>query len=206
MPERLRAAIYLAAYGGLRLSEWRALRRRDLNLAADGRYVVSVVRQAYRDETEAGGWHVGPLKSHAADADDGARAQTLPAWLLPIIENHLFEHVGQFPDDLLFPSGGEAPFIETAWRNPWKRARIATGLYGVVREHDLRHFYGTNLAAAGATAPQLQAALGHATIPMAMQYVKAARGASAEVADLLSPPSTAPSKVVPINRRRKTAM
>ncbi|MDJ1372066.1 tyrosine-type recombinase/integrase [Gulosibacter molinativorax] len=49
MPELWRAAVVIAAYGGLRLSEWRALRRSDLRFDAEaGRFEISVNRQAQR--------------------------------------------------------------------------------------------------------------------------------------------------------------
>ncbi|MBX3312328.1 MAG: hypothetical protein KF916_05465 [Microbacteriaceae bacterium] len=43
--DRYKLAVLIAAYGGLRLSEWRSLRRSDLTLT-DGRYFVAVTRQA----------------------------------------------------------------------------------------------------------------------------------------------------------------
>jgi integrase len=112
---------------------------------------------------------------------------------------HLADHVGPFPGDLLFPSGGSGEYIDIGWRNAWNRARRIVGVGGEVREHDLRHFYGTALAEAGVSAVQLRSAMGHASIQTSMIYVNAKRGASADVANLLKPPpAAAASKVVPL--------
>ncbi|BDZ45493.1 hypothetical protein [Naasia aerilata] len=63
--DRYKLAVLIAAYGGLRLSEWRGLRRRDLHLV-DGRYVVDVTRQAQYVQGE--GWIVGPRSPSAESA------------------------------------------------------------------------------------------------------------------------------------------
>lgn len=60
---RFRLAIVLAAIGGLRLSEWRALRRRDLVLRDDGRVTVRIERTA--QWVNGYGWVVGKTKSEA---------------------------------------------------------------------------------------------------------------------------------------------
>ena len=179
MAPRLRLAVQLAAFGGLRLSEWRALRRSDLRMVGD-RYVVSIERQANRIE---GAWVVGPPKS-----EDGVRQVSLPAWLTTDVRAHLDTYTARDDDALLFVSGGAGEFIDQAWRKAWDKARDTVGVGREVREHDLRHHYGTSLAEAGATAMQLKSAMGHASINTSMLYVKAARGASAEVADLLTRP------------------
>ncbi len=192
MPDRLRLAVQLAAFGGLRLSEWRALRRSDVTLAESGHYVVTVERQALRVD---GAWIVADPKS-----DEGNRVVSLPAWLSVDVEAHLAEHVGQFPESLLFPSGGPGAYIDMAWRRAWDSARRTAGVTSIVREHDLRHYYATELAQQGATAPQLQAALGHSSIAMSMEYVRQAHGAPAAVADLVRPLPAAEINVVPIRQ------
>jgi len=144
------------------------------------RYVVSIERQANRIE---GAWVVGPPKS-----EDGVRQVSLPAWLTTDVRAHLDTYTARDDDALLFVSGGAGEFIDQAWRKAWDKARDTVGVGREVREHDLRHHYGTSLAEAGATAMQLKSAMGHASINTSMLYVKAARGASAEVADLLTRP------------------
>ncbi|MFF7291479.1 hypothetical protein ACFY9N_02995 [Microbacterium sp. NPDC008134] len=93
----------IAAYGGLRLSEWRALRRSDLALI-DGRYRVLVTRQA--QYVTGQGWVVGPPKSAK-----GVRSVTLPTWMTDVIDAHMAERVGEFAESLLFAPKGTSEFI-----------------------------------------------------------------------------------------------
>jgi integrase len=175
---RLRLAVCFAAFGGLRLGEWRALRRKDLT-KQDGYWTINVTRQAVLVD---GGWQVTPPKS-----EQGNRQVALPQWLNREIETHLKNEVGTAPGSLIFPPTRTGQFIDTEWRKAWTTARLAAGIKNEVRGHDLRHYYATSLAEAGASAPLLQAALGHATIDMSMKYVHAAKGASPALADLLRP-------------------
>jgi len=181
---RFRLAVQIAAFGGLRLGEWRALRRNDVMLAGQN-YLVTVARQAVRVD---GKWIVGPVKS-----DEGNRDITLPAWLTDDVTEHLAKYVGPFPADLLFPSGGTGEFVDISWRRAWDKARDAAGVRAVVREHDLRHYFGSSLAAAGLGIRQLQSALGHGSAAASLGYLHAARGTDATTADLLQPPP-APAK------------
>ena len=185
---RFRLAVQLAAFGGLRLSEWRGLRRTDLTLTGSGHYLVNVSSQALR---VGGQWVVGKPKSA-----EGVRQVALPAWLTDDVTAHLEQHVGPFPADLLFPSGGSGQFVDIAWRHAWDRARGAAGVCSVVREHDLRHYYGSSLAAAGLGIRQLQSALGHGSAAASLGYLHAARGADPSTADLLRPPTPTPTNVL----------
>ena len=191
---RLRLAVQLAAFGGLRLGEWRALTRADLALTTDGQYVVTVDKQAQR---VGGKWGVGPTKG------SDTRAVTLPAWLTDDVTQHLAEHVGPFPADLVFTSGGTSEYVEQAWRSAWDAAREAAHCKESVREHDLRHYYGTTLARGGASAVQIMEALGHADVRTSMGYVETVKGAGASIANLipaLPAVVSAPSNVVPLAR------
>ncbi|MCT2041924.1 tyrosine-type recombinase/integrase [Pseudoclavibacter alba] len=175
MPDEWRAAVLLAAFGGLRLSEWRALRRSDLTLT-DGRYTVDVTRQAVRVPGE--GWHVGPPKS-----EEGVRMVTLPSHVTPALTEHLARHVGQLPACLLFEPKGHGDFIDDQrFNKPWTEARRQVGVEGVVREHDLRAFAGTTFAQSGATMRETMAFLGHSTTTAAMAY-QATTGREAELAE-----------------------
>lgn len=181
IPERLKLAVALAAFGGLRLSEWRALRRCDLAAIDDGkRYVMTIARQAHRNDGE---WIITETKGKEA------RQVALPEWLTPEITAHL-ETIPDQPSALLFPAK-RADFISSEWTRAWTDARKKAGIVGEVRGHDLRHYYGTTLAKAGVSAPLLQAALGHKNISMSMKYVHLAKGASTDVADLIQKPQAA---------------
>jgi integrase len=179
-----RLAVLLAAYGGLRSGEWRALRRRDL-VAADGRVLVTVERAAQYIAGQ--GWHVGPPKS-----DEGIRVVPLPTGLTGYVDTHLAEFVGPFADDLIFPpSRGDGFVHDRQFNRHWNRARDAAGIRTVVREHDLRGFAGTTFAQSGATLKETMAFLGHSTTAAAMAY-QATTGREAELTDRMPLPIAKP--------------
>lgn len=208
---RYRLAVLLAAYGGLRLGEWRALRRQDVTVS-EGSAVVRVERQAL---WVAGKWEATPPKT-----SEGIRTVVLPRALAADIEQHLAEHVGPFPGDLLFPppSGGDGFLHDRTWNRAWNRARDAAGVRtpitdkagkvightALVREHDLRHFAGTHHAQGGATMKQTMAFLGHSTPSAAMRYQHALDERAQELADAMPlPPAKPVHSVVGIGGKRK---
>ena len=186
-----RLAVLLAAYGGLRSGEWRALRRRDLT-PSNGRVLVAVDRAA--QYIPGHGWHVGPPKSA-----EGVRVVPLPSGLTGDVETHLNEFVGPFPDDLIFPPVGGDGFVhDRQFNRHWNRARDAAGIREAVREHDLRGFAGTMLAQSGATLRETMAFLGHSTTAAAMAY-QATTGREAELTDRMPLPVASPKTVRAIN-------
>lgn len=151
---RYKLAVLIAAYGGLRISEWRALRRSDLSLV-DGQYAVSVTRQA--QYITGRGWDVGTPKSAA-----GVRIVWLSAGLTDQVAEHLANRVGQFPESLLFAPKGNSEFIHNSdFYKSWKPAQKAAGVFGQVREHDLRDFAGSHLLDSGASLIEVRDFLGH---------------------------------------------
>ena len=192
--DRYRLGILIAAYGGMRLSEWRALRRKDLTLV-NGRYVVSVTRQA--QHVTGSGWIVGPPKSAR-----GVRVVALPAFLTPDVDAHLTARVGSFPEALVFAPLGRSEFVHDSDFNlAWNKARDAAGVRGEVREHDLRGFSGSHLLhTAGANVYELRDFLGHSSIRVAEDhYVRGVADRSAELADLMPQlPTPKPKNVTEI--------
>lgn len=183
---RLKLAVLLAAYGGLRISEWRALRRRDLGIEGD-RATVFITRQAQRIAGE--GWVVGPTKT-----TEGVRAVPLPSSLTEEVHKHLSAHVGPFAESLLFEPAGRSDFLHDSQFNVhWNRAREIAGVrvkdgdkwVSVVREHDLRHFHLSFYAVSGATLAELKARAGHSTTQAAMVYQHAVVDRGAELADAM---------------------
>ena len=156
--ERFKAGVLIAAYGGLRISEWRALRKSDLTAVADDegvkRYLVSVTRQAqYISGT---GWVIGPPKY------DGVRKVLLPAHLFATLEAHIKKYAVGGSDALLFPATGGSKFIhDSAFNKSWRPAQIRAKVKGKVREHDLRDFAATHIHNAGAPAIAARDLLGH---------------------------------------------
>lgn len=191
-----RLGVLLGAYGGLRLSEWRALRRKDVTVT-EGRTLLNVERQALYVAGGVG-WIVGPPKS-----DEGERVVPLPAGLTEAVQGHLSAFVGPFPDDLLFPSPGSEFVHDAQFNRHWNKARDAAGVrlrtpegkfVSVVREHDLRAFAATMHAQSGATLRETMKLLGHSTTVAAMAY-QATTGREAELADRMPLPPTRPQKV-----------
>ena len=119
MPERLRLAVLIAAWCGLRQGETMELRRQDVNLTR-GTLAVSraVTRVAGADPI------VGDPKSEA-----GNRVVFIPPHILPAVKEHLQKHTGVERDALLFwgrDSGEQlAPSTLYRWFYP---AREAAGL------------------------------------------------------------------------------
>ena len=193
-----RLAVLLAAYGGLRSGEWRALRRRDLEVV-DGRVFVRVERSA--QYLPGKGWIVGPPKSA-----EGVRTVPMPTGLTGDVERHLVDYVGAFPDALIFPpTNGDGFVHDRQFNAAWNPARDAAGLRvatrwddkgrptgwdSVVREHDLRAFAGTLHAQSGATLRETMSFLGHSTTVAAMAY-QATTGREADLADRMPLPSSA---------------
>ncbi len=192
-----RLAVLLAAYGGLRSGEWRALRRRDV-IIDDGRALITVDRAAVYITGQ--GWHVGPPKSR-----EGVRVVPLPRGLTPDVQAHLGEYVGPFPDDLVFPPVGGTGFLhDRQFNRHWNAARDAAGIRDVVREHDLRAFAGTMHAQSGATLRETMAFLGHSTTVAAMAY-QATTGRDSELADRMPLPHQTPPKVTALGDKRAPA-
>ena len=187
---RLRLAVMLAAYGGLRISEWRALTRDDLELRGKA-YVVKVRRQAHRVD---GRWNVGKPKTEA-----GLREVSLPPRLTADVSAHLKAFVGKGSNALLFtptsrgalPGGRESgEYVDQAWRVAWDAAREAVGVNldadGMrVREHDLRAYWATNLLARGASPHKVKEAGGWDNLRSMEPYIRRARTASPDLAELL---------------------
>lgn len=185
MPERYRAGVLIAAWGGLRFGELTELRRGDVSLLAlaDGRevYVVQVVRAVTRVGER---FVIGKPKSAA-----GVRRVTLPPHLTEAVRLHLREHVGRTADALLLPARGGGHLNQSSLAKVWYPARAAVGRADLPW-HGLRHFGATRFAQVpGVTTRELQERLGHSTIVAAMRYQHTA-GRDAELAALMPMGST----------------
>jgi integrase len=192
MPERLRALVLIAAWGGLRWGEIAALRRCDI----EGDVINverAVVRLPGRDPDDDGPrrarFEVGTPKSEA-----GIRAVTMPASVMPAIRAHLNAMADRRPQALLFNNtlGG---FLSVSLLDRyWFPAREAAGRPDL-RFHDLRHTQAVFAAAGGATLAELMARLGHSTVGAALRYQHAAAGRDAAIAAKLSAFAAAPQTV-----------
>jgi integrase len=171
MPDHLRLAVLIAAWGGLRYGELTELRRSDVTLT-DSTVLVSVSRAVVHT---AGGFKVGLPKSAA-----GVRVVALPPTARAAVIGHLNDRVGPDAGALLFPSRSGTHLAQSTFARSWYPAREAAGRSDMPW-HALRHFAGTRYAQTGATLREIQARLGHSTVAAAMRY-QAVTGRDAELA------------------------
>jgi integrase len=144
VPDRYRLAILLPAWCQLRRGEVLGLQRRDVDLMHGTiRIERSVVKPM--DGTTI----VGPPKTSA-----GARSLTVPANVLPVLQNHLGRYVAPQPRAWLFTSESGGPMIPVTLNRVWQRARRKIGRTDL-HYHDLRHTGLTWAAASGASVAEL---------------------------------------------------
>lgn len=183
MPERLRAAVLIAAWGGLRWGEIAALRRCDIESDVIN-MERAVVRLPGRDPDDDGPrrarFEIGTPKSEA-----GIRAVTMPTSVMPTIQAHLDAMPDRRPQALLFPNTLGGFLAVSSLDRYWFLARKAAGCPDL-RFHDLRHTQAVFAAASGATLAELMARLGHSTVGAALRYQYAATGRDAAIAAKLS--------------------
>lgn len=140
--------LYLTAtMAGCRQGELLALRWRDVDWIAG----VIRVRRSYTRGA------FGTPKSRRS-----SRAVPLADRLAAELERHFQGSHYQADDDLVFchPETGH-PYDASKARKRFKDARDAAGLRSEVRFHDLRHTFGTGMAAAGAPLRAIQEWMGH---------------------------------------------
>jgi integrase len=174
MPEHLRLMVQLGSWCALRFGECVELRRRDVDLDAG---LIRVRRAAAR---VGGTYQVSDPKSMA-----GARDVHIPGNLIPVIEDHLREHVAPGADALLFPNSVGNHLQPSTFNRHYYKARAAAGRPDL-RFHDLRHTGATMAAETGATLRQLMDRLGHSTPTAALRYQHATEAGAREIADKLS--------------------
>ena len=114
-------------------------------------------------------------------------------------------------DDFVFaPAKGNGPLNIN---KPWRTVRTEAGLPEGIGLHGLRHSMASMLAMGGAQASELQAALGHSTVSMAVRYVHWADDARAALAERAAAPALAgmaaaggatAADVVPMTKKRQS--
>lgn len=195
MPDRLRSAVLLAAWGGLRYGELAELRRGDVLVDGD----ALAVRVARAVTWLKGRTIVGTPKSSA-----GRRTVNLPPSLRAELLEHLEKHTGPEDDALLFPAASDAAahLHPSSLMKPYRRAREAAGRPDL-RWHDLRHTAATTAAQTGASLRELMQRMGHSTTSAALVYQHVAaerdKAIAAGIDALINPQPAAKPKT-----RRKT--
>lgn len=170
IPERYRAMLLLAYWGGLRFGELTELRRSDLD-TKEG--IVHVTRAVVLVRGE---FVVKSTKSAA-----GERDVWIPHFILPALREHLLKYAGP---DLLFPSKDdpEKHLRQSSLAKVFYKARDKAGL-PTLRFHDLRHAAGTSFAQQGATTAEVMGFLGHSTTVASQRYQHAAKDRMRELAE-----------------------
>ncbi|MGO1226530.1 MAG: tyrosine-type recombinase/integrase [Brachybacterium sp.] len=187
MPPRLRAAVLVAAWSGLRPGELFALRRADVDAEAG---TVTVRRSLH--ELPGSPITYGPPKSAA-----GCRTVALPGSVAAALADHLAEHTGPDAEALVFGKPDGSPMGSGARSRALAPAREAVGRPDATWHH-LRHTGATLAAIAGATQAELQARIGHSTPRAAAIYQHARADRDRWIADqldALAAPSTTPPRV-----------
>lgn len=176
MPRQYSAAVWLAAWSGLRYGELFALSRRHVDVEAR---TVRVERALINVPGQ-------PVTFGTPKTRKSARTVRIPATVAQLLVEHLADHVADDPDALVFalPDGRPVPNVRvSAW---FRKARAV-----IEREdltwHDLRHTGAMFAYRAGASVPAVQARLGHTTMRAAMIYAHAADDSDAVLADALEP-------------------
>ncbi|TMK98217.1 MAG: site-specific integrase [Actinobacteria bacterium] len=153
--------VRVAAYTGLRQGELRALRWRDVG--TDVLTVSRALSAGVESGTKGGRVRHVPLVPQASAALERLHAR------------------GDFAarEELVFCNWRGRALDPSALVARFKRARDAAGLRAL-RFHDLRHTYGSLLAAAGVPVTDIQSAMGHADLQTTARYLHA-RQASEQV-------------------------
>jgi len=173
IPAPYRAAVLLAAWGGLRRGEILALRREDLDLVAG---TVTV----YRTQTEL--LSTRQRFDSRPKSDAGFRTVALPPHVLSTLREHLALYAGP---SRIFVSSTGGPMHGDTLRQAFARARDRIGMDDF-RFHDLRHTGQTLAAATGATLADLMKRLGHSSPAAAMRYLHTVNGRDEAIAEALS--------------------
>lgn len=165
-------------YTGCRLGEIAGMRVSDVDIAARAITVARTASPGLHGEL-----NVGPTKGRRV------RAVPLPAPLLPVVAEAMR---GKGPHDLLFPGprGGYVNSKNLSRALKWHAVRDNIKSFPPGEEplhwHDLRHTAAVVLFWAGASAPDVQAILGHSSLAVTQLYADTRRDAAKRGAGLLS--------------------
>ncbi len=151
------AAVRISAYTGLRLGELLALRWSDIDWAGSALTVSRAISAGQETATKSGKIRRVPLPDQALAAlNDLSKRGDFTA-----------------PDELVVCNVVTGRFLDgSALRRRYKDAQTAAGVHEM-RWHDLRHTYGSLLAASGEELVTIKAAMGHANITTTEVYLHA---------------------------------
>lgn len=176
VPARYRVPVMVAAGCALRIGEWAELRRKDMH--HDGH--TGVWKLHIRRQVREGGSskEVVPFTKSKRD-----RWVTVPASIVPALQQHLATYSQPGRDGLLFPNQDGVWVDRRRFNRLLKRSSMAAFGRDDMHSHLLRHYGGTEFARAGATLAETMARLGHSTVSAALKYQHAAESRDAEIAN-----------------------
>jgi integrase len=148
--------IRVAAYAGLRQGELLALRWRDVDFAGSALTVARAMSAGVESTTKSGHVRRVPLADQAAAALDRLSRR---------------EHFTA-PGELVFCNVLGRPLDGSALRRRYRRAQLAAEVRPL-RFHDLRHTFGSLLAARGVDVVTIQKAMGHSALRTTGRYLHA---------------------------------
>lgn len=149
-------AVRVASYCGLRLGELLALRWRDIDWTGNAITVSRALSVGIEGETKSGHVRRIPLSDQAAAALDrvSKRLDFTAA------------------DEFVFCNALGRTLDGSALRRRYKRARDRAGMRPL-RWHDLRHTFGSTLAASGIDLVTIKSVMGHADLKTTERYLHA---------------------------------
>lgn len=148
--------VRVAAYAGLRRGELLALRWRDVDFAGSALTVARAMSAGVESTTKSGRVRRVPLADQAAAALDRLSRR---------------EHFTA-PGELVFCNVLGRPLDGSALRRRYRRAQEAVEVRPL-RFHDLRHTFGSLLAARGVDVVTIQKAMGHSALSTTSRYLHA---------------------------------
>jgi integrase len=185
MPNRLSAAVHVAAWTGLRSGELFGLAREHIDLDA-GTIRVTRAMKILKGRPP----YLGPTKTDAS-----RRTVHIPPHVIELLRVHMDACTGKGADALVFarPDGSLVPRWEL--RAAFVKARRKAGRDDL-RWHDLRHTGATLAAQTGASIRDIQHRLGHSTIAAAIGYQHTSPERDREIAERLSEIAAASNNLV----------
>jgi integrase len=149
-------AVRVAAYCGLRLGELLALRWRDIDWTGNALTISRALSVGIEGETKSGHIRRIPMPDQAAVA------------LERVSRRHDFTE----PNEFVFCNAFGRVIDGSALRRRYKRARDRAGMRPL-RWHDLRHTFGSILAANGIDLITIKSVMGHADLKTTERYLHA---------------------------------